>query len=78
MSLNETGLFIKLGGLPQKGDSFEIDGNVDGIGDNANIIEITQLEKKKVFGGEEGFSLSEKYGPKYDIDKVLSWLCFQI
>ena len=48
-------------GLPKKGDSFNIDGNIDGIGDNANIIQIAELEKKKVFGGEEGFSISEKY-----------------
>ena len=32
-----------------------------GMGDNANIIQIAELEKKKVFGGEEGFSISEKY-----------------
>ena len=41
--------------------SEDVDGNVDGIGDNANIIQIAALEKKKVFGGEEGFSISEKY-----------------
>ena len=55
------GLFIQLDGLPKSGDSFKIDGNNDGIGDNANIIQIAELEKKKVFGGEEGFSISEKY-----------------
>ena len=55
------GLFIKLDGLPKKGDSFGVDGNVDGIGDNSNIVEIAELEKKKVFGGKEGFSVSEKY-----------------
>ena len=55
------GLFIRLDGLPKSGDSFKVDGNVDGIGDNANIIQIAELEKKKVFGGAEGFSISEKY-----------------
>ena len=55
------GLFIKLDGLPQKGDLFTVDGNIDGIGDNSNIIEIAELEKKKVFSGNDGFSLSEKY-----------------
>ena len=55
------GLFIELDGLPKKGDSFSVDGNVDGIGDNSNIVEIAELEKKKVFGGKEGFSVSEKY-----------------
>ena len=53
------GLFIRLDGLPKSGDSFKIDGNNDGIGDNANIIQIAELEKKKVFGGKQGFSISE-------------------
>ena len=45
-----------IGWITQTVDSFKIDGNIDGIGDNANIIQIAELEKKKVFGGEEGFS----------------------
>ncbi|MDA9690093.1 hypothetical protein N9V13_06750, partial [Betaproteobacteria bacterium] len=55
------GLFIEFDGLPRQGDEFTIDGNLDGIGDNANMIAISELEKKKVFGGDKGFSLSERY-----------------
>ena len=43
------GLFIEFDGLPRQGDKFTIDGNLDGIGDNANMIAISELEKKKVF-----------------------------
>ena len=43
------GLFIRLDGSPKSGDSFNIDGNVDGIGDNANIIQIAAVREKESF-----------------------------
>ena len=54
-------LSITLDGPPKAGDIFLVDGNLDGIGNNANILNISELENKKVFGGEQGFSFSEKY-----------------
>ena len=54
-------LFLSLDGPPKGGDKFFIDGNNDGLGNNVNIVEIAELEKKKIFGGENGFTLSDKY-----------------
>ena len=54
-------LKIELSGPPAKGDKFLVDGNVDGIGNNQNIIAITDLEKKRVIGIDDGLTLSEGY-----------------
>ena len=54
-------LFLSFDGPPKSGDKFFIDGNNDGLGNNVNIVEIAELEKKKIFGGENGFTLSDKY-----------------
>jgi flagellar hook-associated protein FlgK len=38
-----------------------VDGNIDGIGNNQNIIAISNLEKKRVTGTNKGLTLSEGY-----------------
>ncbi|OUV02958.1 MAG: flagellar hook-associated protein FlgK [Betaproteobacteria bacterium TMED82] len=54
-------LEVNLSGPPKKGDRFFVDGNNDGIGNNQNIIALSDLEKKSVIGGESGLTMSEGY-----------------
>ena len=54
-------LKITLSGPPAMGDRYVVDGNIDGIGNNQNIIAISDLEKKKVTGVNQGLTLSEGY-----------------
>ena len=49
--------------VTQKGDSFKVDGNVDGIGIMQTLLDM-ELEKKKVFVGRKDF-----FFEKYDVDK---------
>jgi flagellar hook-associated protein 1 len=39
-----------------------VDGNQDGIGNNANILRIVSLQTAPVVGGAGGFSLADAYG----------------
>ena len=52
------GLSIKLNFSPNIGDSFLIDGNLDGIGNNENMLLMTDLAKKPII---EGKTLSNTY-----------------
>ncbi len=52
------GLQITLNTQPEVGDSFLIDGNLDGVGDNSNMLAMVELAKKKVI---EGKTLSNTY-----------------
>jgi len=52
------GLSIKLNFAPSVGDSFMIDGNLDGIGNNENMLRMTDLAKKPII---EGKTLSNTY-----------------
>ena len=54
-------LEISLSGPPATGDRYLVDGNIDGIGNNQNIIAIAGLEKKRVTGTDKGLTLSEGY-----------------
>lgn len=46
------GLQLKLSHAPTVGDSFKIDGNFDGLGNNVNILDIVDLNKKPVVNGK--------------------------
>ncbi|OUW06317.1 MAG: flagellar hook-associated protein FlgK [Betaproteobacteria bacterium TMED156] len=54
-------LKIELSGPPKSGDKFTVDGNSDGIGNNQNIIAISEIEKKRLVGAESGLTFSESY-----------------
>lgn len=55
------GLLVELSAEPKPGDRFRLDGNQDGVGDNANAVKLAMLEKEKVAGPESALSLSEAY-----------------
>ena len=46
------GLSIKLTHAPAVGDSYRIDGNHDGLGNNVNMLDMVDLAKKQVKGGK--------------------------
>jgi len=46
------GLQIKLSHAPNVGDSFQVDGNHDGLGNNVNMLEMVDLAKKPVIAGK--------------------------
>lgn len=46
------GLILKLSHAASVGDSFKIDGNFDGLGNNVNMLDMVDLSKKTVIGGK--------------------------
>ena len=52
------GLQIKLSHAPNVGDSFQVDGNHDGLGNNINMLDMVDLSKKPVISGK---SLANTY-----------------
>jgi flagellar hook-associated protein FlgK len=52
------GLQIKLTHAPSVGDSYKIDGNQDGLGNNTNMLDMVDLNKKPVL---EGKSVANSY-----------------
>jgi len=46
------GLQIKLSHAPSVGDSYKIDGNFDGLGNNVNMLDMVSLNKKPVNNGK--------------------------
>jgi flagellar hook-associated protein FlgK len=52
------GLQIKLSHAPNVGDSFQVDGNQDGLGNNINMLDMVDLAKKPVIAGK---SLANTY-----------------
>ena len=52
------GLQLQLSSQPSIGDSYVIDGNKDGLGNNVSMLEMANLAKKKV---SDGKTLSELY-----------------
>jgi hypothetical protein len=46
------GLEIKLSFSPNIGDSFQVDGNHDGLGNNINMLDMVDLAKKPVISGK--------------------------
>jgi flagellar hook-associated protein FlgK len=52
------GLQIKLSHAPNVGDSFQVDGNHDGLGNNVNMLDMVDLAKKPVISGK---SLANTY-----------------
>jgi len=49
--LNYQGLKISFSNPPAAGDTYTVDGNRDGVGNNENMIAIANLENKGVMGG---------------------------
>ena len=60
--INYQGVKVNLSANPSAGNTFLIDGDDDGIGNNQNILNIAALEQKGFVGGENGATLSETYG----------------
>ncbi|MDP4622548.1 MAG: hypothetical protein NWS85_06620, partial [Hydrogenophaga sp.] len=52
------GFTLTLAGIPSQGDRFRVDGNHDGVGDNANIKAMAELEFKRQ---ADGYSISDAY-----------------
>jgi flagellar hook-associated protein 1 FlgK len=52
------GFTLTLTGIPSQGDRFRVDGNHDGVGDNANIKAMAELEFKRQ---ADGYSISDAY-----------------
>jgi flagellar hook-associated protein FlgK len=46
------GLAVKLSHAPAVGDSYKIDGNFDGLGNNVNMLEMVDLNKKPTANGK--------------------------
>jgi flagellar hook-associated protein FlgK len=55
------GLKISFSSEPRAGDRFTLDGNQDGIGDNANAVRLAALERAKIAGPASSMSLGEFY-----------------
>ena len=52
------GIQISLSNPPKTGDTFTIDGNKDGTGNNENMLQLIDLESEPVMGGGKTFSAS--------------------
>ncbi len=50
--VNYQGIDVRFTFAPNVGDSFTIDGNKDGVGNNQNMIALSDLAKKKIAGGK--------------------------
>ncbi len=50
--VNYQGIDVHFTFAPNVGDSFTIDGNEDGVGNNQNMIAMADLSKKKIAGGK--------------------------
>ena len=50
--VNYQGIDVRFTFAPNVGDSFTIDGNEDGVGNNQNMIAMSDLAKKKIAGGK--------------------------
>lgn len=55
------GITLSLNGEPLAGDRFAVDGNQDGIGNNANSLRIIELQNSRILGGANGTTLAEAY-----------------
>jgi flagellar hook-associated protein FlgK len=55
------GVHLMLNRPPVFGDTFLIDGNQDGTGNNQNMLDIVALQTKGVIGGNGGRTISQAY-----------------
>jgi flagellar hook-associated protein 1 len=55
------GVHLMLNRPPVTGDTFLIDGNQDGTGNNQNMLDIVALQTKGVVGGNGGRTISQAY-----------------
>ena len=56
--ISYNGFTLNFTGIPVEGDRFRVDGNRDGVGDNANIKAMAELEFKRQ---ADGYSISDAY-----------------
>lgn len=54
------GIQINLSRRPEKGDTFRVDGNQDGVGDNSNILRLAGLESSRDLV-QGGFTIAESW-----------------
>ena len=54
------GIQINLSRRPEKGDTFRVDGNQDGVGDNSNILRLAGLESSRDLV-QGGFTMAESW-----------------
>jgi flagellar hook-associated protein FlgK len=52
LTVQYQGLSVTLTSSPQTGDTFSIDGNQNGLGDNQNMMAMVELAQKKVVGSK--------------------------
>jgi flagellar hook-associated protein FlgK len=52
LTVEYQGLSVKLTSNPQTGDTFNVDGNHNGLGDNQNMMVMVDLSKQKVVNGK--------------------------
>ncbi len=57
-AIEYNGITLSFTGMPSQGDRFRVDGNHDGVGDNANIKAMAELEFKRQ---ADGYSISDAY-----------------
>ena len=55
------GLKFTLNKAPVTGDTFRLDGNHDGTGNNQTMLDLVALQSKKVIGGVGGRTIAEAY-----------------
>ncbi len=55
------GLKFTLNKAPVAGDTFRLDGNHDGTGNNQTMLDLVALQSKKVIGGVGGRTIAEAY-----------------
>ena len=60
-TLAAIGLSFKISDVPQSGDSFVIENNIGGVGDNRNLLKMGELQHQKVLNGAKD-SFQEFYG----------------
>lgn len=59
------GVTLRFDQAPTAGDRFLVDGDQDGVGNNGNMLLMSDLQRKRVFGGGSdglGLTLAEAYG----------------
>lgn len=59
--IEHAGLRIRLSDPPAAGDTYKVDGNRDGLGDNASAMRLAELEKAKIADPDKTLTLSESY-----------------
>jgi flagellar hook-associated protein FlgK len=65
VGISYRGVRLEFDQKPTEGDRFLVDGDQDGVGNNGNVLLMSDLQRKRVFGGGGdglGLTLAEAYG----------------